>query len=106
MAPNEAEIAAVKAEHPGAELHQLEHGDESIVVRVPNRVQWRRFIAESSNKTPGASSAAMENILAAVTVWPKSSDDLYNRRPGLVETFAGKVCELAGLASEASAKKI
>lgn len=106
MTPNDAEIAAVKAENIGAELHLLEHGDDAIVVKVPNRSQWRRFIAESSNKTPGAGSAAMENILAAVTVWPKSSADMYDRRPALVETFAGKVCELAGLASEASAKKL
>lgn len=106
MTPNDAEITAAKAEHPGAELHLLEHGDDAIVVRVPNRIQWRRFITESGTKTPGAASNAMENILAAVTVWPKSSEDLYNRRPGLVETFAGKVCELAGLASEATAKKL
>ncbi len=106
MYPTEQEIEAVKGAHPGAELHMVEHGDAAIVVRVPNRTQWRRFIVESSNKTPGAASAAMENILAAVTVWPRSTADLYDARPGLVETFAGKVCELAGLASEASAKKL
>jgi hypothetical protein len=106
MYPTEQEIEAVKASNPGADLHLIEHGESAIVVRVPSRIQWRRFIVESSNKTPGASSVAMENILAAVTVWPRSTADLYDARPGLVETFAGKVCELAGLASEASAKKI
>lgn len=106
MFPSDTEIQATKNDHPGAELHMLEHGDEAVIVKVPNRSQWRRFVAESSNKTPGAASAAMENLLAQVTVWPKSTADLYDRRPGLVETFAGKVSELAGLSSEASAKKL
>lgn len=106
MYPTEQDITAIKATHAGAELHLVESGEDAIVVKVPNRAQWRRFVAESANKTPGAASAAMENLLAQVTVWPASTADVYDRRPGLVETFAGKVAELAGLAQEASAKKL
>jgi hypothetical protein len=97
-------IEGLKAEH--GDVYLLEAKEESVVVTVPTRPQYRRFIeaAGKDNKRPHA----METLCRECVVYPNAEtfDALLEKKPGLAATFSAKLLELAGVEDEAAAKKL
>lgn len=106
----QAEIDALKAAHPGSELHLLTVGDgeraETIIVKVPDRTRWMRFKEQAADKNRRA--VAMEALVHDCAVYPAKAEVMarIEARPALAETFGAQIVELAGLEETVVAKKL
>jgi ribosomal protein L19 len=105
---NQEQIDKLKSAH--GELHQVDAGDGeraiSVIVKVPNRERWNRFKAQVQDAHRKA--LAMEALVRDCVVHPVAAelDRIIEVRPGLVETFGGKIAELAGLEETVATKKL
>lgn len=104
MTLSEDVIEKLKAEH--GELTQLTHGPDEVIVRTPNRAQWKRFRAQIGNEK--RRDDALELLLRDCVVHPEKADfdAMLDRRPGLAETFGAQVVELAGAVKEPEKKAL
>jgi hypothetical protein len=91
--------AEMKEKHPGSVA--LTAGGETVVVVAPSRPIWKRFrtvVASDDKRRP----EGLEQLLRDCLVYPdqKALTAILDRKPGLSETFAAEVCELAGAGLE------
>lgn len=104
MITNET-IAKLKAEH-GDDLHLLEGAGHEIVVRVPSRAEWKRFRAQQADAAKNVD--ARETLLRGCIVHPAAADvaAIFEKRPGLVDTFGVELQTIAGVTAEATSRKL
>lgn len=101
----------------GDDVLDLEHDGHRAYFLTPPRPEWRRFMKFSSNADKR--SGALEELDLGCVVHvgggavPQSREvaremlnALFDRRPGLAETFGNALCKKAGLDGEAEAKKL
>lgn len=105
MKPSEKDVEELKGKH-GAGLHQLEHEEHAVIVKVPSSGDAKRFRAATSDdaKKPHA----LEQLLRSCVVWPDAAglSAMLEERPFLVETFGGGLLEVAGAAKSPSKKAL
>ena len=94
--------AALKDKH-GPDLHVLSHDGVEIVVKRPGKAEYRRFRHMTLDERRKEDAA--ETFVRDCTVLPdaKALAAEFEVRPGLIDTFAGKLIELAGTAKECEA---
>jgi hypothetical protein len=109
MPITEEQLAKTKAEHPGVELHLLSNPDtdDQIICKGPNEGEWKRF-KEKSGTTVPEQLAAARTLVVSCLVYPSKEDfvALVQQRPGLPETFAGELTEIAGISRKATHRKL
>ncbi len=103
------EIIDKLKEQFGSDLRLLssDAGDGvEVIVRKPNRQEWKRFRAESGDKT--TRDVASENLFRSVVVYPDrpSVMALLERLPGIVEEFSEHLLELVGITTQSESKKL
>jgi hypothetical protein len=112
----EALRRALIAKH-GDEVHELETQGHRAYFLSPPRPEWRRFMKFSMS--PDKRSGALEELTTGCVVHVGGGtapmekavarqmlDKLYDRKPGLAETFGNGLTKLAGLDDAADAKKL
>jgi hypothetical protein len=98
------QIAALKDKH-GPDLHLLRSPDGSIevVAKRPGRGEYRRFrrMTLDERKKEDAS----ETFVRDCIVFPDAAElaKIFEVQPGLVDTWASKLIDLAGTAKECEA---
>jgi hypothetical protein len=104
MAIDPSIIEDLKQKH--GEIHHLSHAGVDVVVKAPGRAEWKRFRALMADEKRRADS--LETLLRDCIVHPDRSelDGILGRRPGLAETFGGKLVEIAGLSEGAEGKAL
>ena len=106
MALSEDKQAELKAKY--GKLYELSMGEDedrrTIVVRVPTRMEWKRFKQQSRDESK--QDAAPINLLKSVLLDPDPAtlDAWINILPGLEDSFASGVLRLMG-ATENPEKK-
>ncbi len=104
-------IEKLKGDHPGIELHSLEHeiDDElfQIVVRSPQG-EYERWRIQRESDDPQSKIVANKLFIQSIAVWPEKSEvtAMFNRKRGLASTFAGEVAVLMGVSQTARRKKL
>ena len=88
-------LTTLRGEHGEVFSIRSKDGAHEVIVRLPTRPEWKRFMAQSRKKDDNAS----EVLLMCCIVHPDKSGQtaLFARYPALVDSFAAKLCELAGL---------
>jgi len=101
---DETTLEQLKREH--GELTRLSAGGESVIVRNPRRVEYERFRKDTFDEKRRDKS--VETLLRSVIVWPSKEEflELLERKPGLSETFGGKVLEMVGATEQADVEKL
>lgn len=99
------EILAKLAES-GIELHLLSSGEHHIVVKQPDRATYKRFRSMVADQAKRAD--APEALVRDCVVYPDRDgfNALLERHPALGDVFAAKLLDIAGMNSEAEAKKL
>lgn len=102
----QTKLDELKAQLPGVKLHELSYEDASIVVRAPSRMEFRKWKAEAAEDAKKLD--APESLLLACTVHPRGEDleALFDAQPGLVDTFALQVLNIAGFSMKAEKKAL
>lgn len=80
-------------------------GGWEVVLRKPNRAEWRKFKADAAN--PSTASVAQENLCRVLAVHPPKGDAfeaLLNEWPAIPEAFAGALHDLIGMSVEETGK--
>lgn len=97
-------IEELKAKH--GEIHELTLEDATVIVKVPSEVEWKRFMGQQGEKEKRVES--MRGLFWSCAVWPDKAavESMVAHRPGLVESFAGEICEIAGLSGAVTRKKL
>lgn len=114
MAIDQTIIDKIKAEHAGVPLRKLSTvdphmgGDIEIIVRAPTGPEYKKFRTESASKDQNARAFAVQNIVAAVVLYPPRDqfNALMARLPGICEEFSDHIAELAGLTGQARSEKL
>lgn len=98
-------IAEVKAKHAGADLRLLDAGGEQIIVKVPNRGEWKRF---RTMLTSGDATVASETFVQGCLVYPSTAElgAMLERLPALGQVFAERLAAMAGAGRDATEKKL
>lgn len=80
----------------------------AIKVRRPGRAEYKRYLASVGKAEDHQQRAELlENLLIAHLESERGDfEQMAEERPGLVETFGGKLLELLGLGAEVAAKKL
>lgn len=99
------ELAAeLKRQHGISKVHVFESGTNKVFVRSPQTGVWRRF--RSQMQEAKRRDEASEQLFRACLLHP--SQEVFNAmledEPGLLDTFASELCEVAGLAKEVEKK--
>ena len=104
----EEQLAKVKAAHAGVELHLLEADpwDEDIIVRVPPEASWSKWQANRAD--PETRRGAQKDLVNECLVFPSHVElaAICDRRPALLEEFAGGCCKIAGVIQSVKLKKL
>ena len=100
------QIKALKAQHKDVHLHAVAACDEEFIVRSPTRDEWHAF--KTAAQDPARKRVAPENFAKACAVSPDAAalDSLFETMPGLAETLAGELAEIAGVDQKASHRKL
>lgn len=114
-APSEAEVAALKSQH-GEELHALElcgalaDGTPlvTVVVRLPNRQEYRRFKDAAANRNGDARIKATEQLARSCIVYPSPERLEYvaEKYAAVLDSVAGELLELAGAQNNVAKKAL
>jgi hypothetical protein len=98
--------AKLKEAHPGAELHRLSNEYAEVVVKVPSFEVYQKFLDQLAE--PSAKTHAPRLLLMACLVHPPEAEfrALIQTRPGVVQSFANDLVELAGLKAVTDRKKL
>ena len=103
--PQEA-IDKAKAANPGRDIMLLSAGGYEVVAKAPGTAEMNMFrdlIASEKTKP-----RATERLLRACVLHPSQEElgAMLEKKPGLVESFGGKLVEEAGITEEAEVKKL
>ncbi len=87
-------LEKLKSEH--GSLTELSVDNDAVVVRLPSRGEWKKFRATIADDRKRGDAA--EQLLRSCIVFPDETaiEKMLDVRPGLAETFAGELVELAG----------
>lgn len=98
------DIEALKAQH--GDIHELTAAGVSVIVKAPSRGAWKRFRTSAQNERNRAN--AVGNLLLDCLVWPdhQTFEQILEKQPGLEDTFAAEVVEIAGAAEATTRKKL
>jgi hypothetical protein len=101
---DEKTIEDLKAKH--GEIHLLELESAEVIVKVPDRDAWRRY--RDMQRDEKRAAGAPERLLRDCCVFPDAAglETLLAGRPGLVESFALKCQEIAGLSDKVASRKL
>ncbi len=95
-------VEELKAKH-GTDIHLLSHDGVEVVAKRPGKAQYRRFrhlgIGERTKED------AAETFVRDCVVYPDQPglSSEFEKRPGLIDTFCGKLLDLAGTAKDCEA---
>lgn len=97
------ELAAALKDKHGNDLHVLAHDGVEIVCKRPGKAEYRRFRHMTLDERRKEDAA--ETFVRDCTVYPEAKElgVAFEVRPGLIDTFASKLVELAGTAKECEA---
>jgi hypothetical protein len=108
MPITEAQIEKHRAANPGRELHVIRNDDHDleILVKAPDDGEWKRFRsmqADDAQKYLAPRALVMGSILE-----PSATEftAMLATRPGLAETFAGELIEIAGVSRANTRRKV
>lgn len=81
-------------------------GDE-LALRLPNRMQWRKFKADLMSDSPDRSELANEAFVLDLAVFPEraSVQRYFEARPAAADVFARGIAELVGFGGQAEKKE-
>jgi hypothetical protein len=103
-------IEDLKAKHPGTELHKLGGTDELVIVKCPPGPIWDAMQDKvlDSNSTVAQKRAAAHNLVISCVVHPSREQlaELFEKKPGLLQTFMGQLSEIAGVNNQAKSEKL
>jgi hypothetical protein len=93
-------IDDLKAKH--SDLHLLEHDGVEMVFKRPSKEVYRRFKKLVLDEDRRAEAA--ERLIFDCLAWPDAptAQVALEKQPGLVDTFASSLADLAGAAKKAS----
>lgn len=108
MEISDEQLQGLKEAQPHAALHRLTHPGtgHTVVVRLPNREEWKKFRADMRHEH--RADLAPEMLLVHCLVWPERAvfEATVDRYPGLVETFASGLLQAAGATGEVEKKAL
>lgn len=86
-------LEQARAEH--GDVFELSEGGETVLVKRPNRGDYRRFRADRQDDKRRA--VALEALFEACLVFPKLDDfePILDRKPALADVLGGKLLEIA-----------
>jgi hypothetical protein len=95
-------IEEIKAKYPKA--RRLTSGDVEIIVRPPNRAEWKRSMSAAREDR----AEELEQLLFAVTLEPdrETMKSLIAEFPGLPQEFGDVIAEMAGAAQKAHSEPL
>lgn len=95
LEPTEAELEQLKQQH--GKVVRLAAGDSVVYVKRATREIYKRFRAQAQDDARRA--VAATNLVNACLVWPGDAEReaMFDEYPGLIDTLAGALLELAGL---------
>lgn len=100
---DDKKLSELAAKSPG-KLTSLKASGAEVVVRVPSRLEFRKWKADCQDDRKRLDAA--ELLLLPCVVYPDVAEleQLFEDKPGLVDTFSLQLLELAGF-SQAVEKK-
>ena len=118
--PSKEVIERLKAQFSDRSLHLVEIVDEGesmhFVMTGPNKHEYKKFVDEvlgaKEKKTDAemvdAVRSATERAALAQIRWPERAEvqDLFDRRPALVDSFRDEIHKAAGANAEVRSKKL
>ena len=97
--PTDEELTALETQHKriGVVYHQQDKNLWAVVLRKPNRAEYKRFRAWCNN--PQRVADAQEQLFNDTIVWPAKADReaMLEDWPGIPEACAKMLVELAGM---------
>jgi hypothetical protein len=102
-------IEKLRAEHGPGKLHLLpdpsDEGEE-IIVRPCTRPEWQRF--QNGISDAARAGKALEQLIRDCLVHPSRADldAMFDRRPGLADTWGKALAEISGASRRVEAKKL
>lgn len=89
-------------------IHVLTHDKlgDSLAVRLPSRVQWRKFKSDLMSEVPDRAELANEAFLLDLVAFPERAQvqAYFDQRPAAADVFARGVAELVGFGGKAEKK--
>lgn len=108
MPITEEQIAKHRAAKPGRELHVIRNEDHDleILVMAPDDGEWKRFRSMQANDDQRY--LAPRALVLGCILEPSAQEftAMLAVRPGLAETFAGDVIEIAGVSRANTRRKV
>jgi hypothetical protein len=97
MTPDQ--ITELKEKH-GNDLHLLAHDGVEVVAKRPGKNEYRKFRRETMDEKRKENAA--EGFVRSCVVSPGGAEvtAIFDQRPGLVDTLASALVDLAGAAKE------
>ncbi len=80
-------------------------GDQ-LAVRLPSRIQWRKFKADLTSDSPDRSELANEAFVLDLAVFPERAavQAYFEKRPAAADVFARGIANLVGFGGKAEKK--
>ena len=108
MPITDEQIAKHRAASPGAELHVIRNEDHDleILVKAPSDGEWKRF--RSMQADDAQRYLAPRSLVLGCILEPSAAEftAMLAARPGLAETFASDVIEIAGVSRANTRRKV
>lgn len=106
-------VDRVVAKFPDREVRaiEIEAGKETLlfVLTAPDRDEWKKYRSEMrrADGDPDGIETAIERAALAQIRYPEreQAQAVFNRKPGIIASFAGVLADLVGVDSEAREKK-
>lgn len=101
----DALLAQFAADKPDAEVEQLNYPGGRMIVRTPDSGSYAQYVAIASD--PTKRHFANVGLCKRSILWPDTAtlDVLFNRKPGLAASIAGRLVEKAGLTEDVTLGK-
>lgn len=104
-------IKRVKAANAAVtEVHHLTHPElpDEVLVRPPSRQEWRIYQNHRHDADVVKRSMAPDVLVETCVIHPSREDlgKMLEAHPGLVETWAGDLVEIAGVTGQKTRKKV
>jgi hypothetical protein len=109
MSITQEQLEQIKAQHAGTALEVLENPiTEDVLVCKSPGVEWTRYRSETDGKSFMVRQAAGKTLILCCAVWParEEVERMLADRPGLIDTFAAELGEMAGSTARASHRKL
>lgn len=95
----------IRAKHPG-KLTSLSASGAEVIVRAPSRLEFRKWKGDCQDERKQLDAA--ELLLLPCIVYPDANelDAMFEAQPGLLDTFALQLLELAGFSQTVEKKAL